>query len=74
MTRPGTESLSSATSTRRTLAVLAAWGVAAFVAGVPGAANTASAEQRVRELPTVVHTGPECFAGKSAPPKASQKQ
>ena len=56
-------------SSRRTVVLLAAWAIAAVVAGVPAGAGTdASADAGAGPSVSVVNTGPECFAGRSAPP------
>jgi hypothetical protein len=51
-------------SAGRTVVLLLAWVAAALVAGVPsgaGAANTKTSA--TKNVPVVVNSGPECFAG-----------
>jgi hypothetical protein len=56
-------------SSRRTLALVAAWIAAAVVAGVPAAAgDRGRAEASARAVPVVQNTGPECFAGRAVAP------
>jgi hypothetical protein len=63
----------SATSpSRRTMLLLGAWVAAAVVAGVPaGASDRPSADSGAGRSVSAVNTGPECFAGRSAPPGTS---
>jgi hypothetical protein len=62
-------------SNRRTVVLLVAWVAAAVAAGIPGgAASTANAERRAAQAPVVVNTGPECFAGHTAPPAPSKSR
>ena len=56
-------------SSRRAAALLLAWLVAAVAAGIPdGASATANANASTAKTPVVQNTGPECFAGHTAPP------
>lgn len=57
------------TSSRRAAALLLAWLAAAVAAGIPdGASATANAKASTAKTPVVQNTGPECFAGHTAPP------
>ncbi|MGH2967496.1 MAG: hypothetical protein ACRDK0_00305, partial [Solirubrobacteraceae bacterium] len=54
---------------RRTPPMLAVWVAATVLAGVPGGPDgAASAQTRSAPAPKIVHSGPECMAGKGAAP------
>lgn len=73
MTERSADRAATTGSTRRAAALLVAWVAAAVVAGTPGdAAGTANAEPRAGKVPVVVNSGPECFAGHSAPQARSK--
>jgi hypothetical protein len=75
MSDEATGTAMAARSNRRTVVLLVAWVAAAVAAGIPGgAASTATAERRAAQAPVVVNTGPECFAGHTAPPAPSKSR
>ena len=75
MTDGATGTAMTTRSSRRTVVLLVAWVAAAVAAGIPGgAASTANAERRAAKVPVVQNTGPECFAGHSAPPAPSKSR
>jgi hypothetical protein len=61
---------------RRTMVLLVAWIAAGIVASTPGdSSGAARAQERSAQVPVVVNTGPECFAGHgAAPPRTKNRE
>lgn len=73
MTERARDRASTVSSTRRAAALVVLWVAAALIAGVPSDAGAAAgSEPRAKKSPVYVNTGPECFAGHSAPPASSK--